>query len=105
MKHIENNFKNSFTFIFEGREINCNTNDTVASALLASGEIIFRYTPKSGSSRGPYCMMGVCFDCLLEIDGIPNRQACLIKATAGMRVKRQTSLADLGPTDSSMGLK
>ena len=105
MKYIKNNFINSFSFNFEGREINCNANDTVASALLASGEIVFRYTPKSGSSRGPYCMMGACFDCLLEIDDIPNRQACLTKAKAGMRVKRQSSLANLGSTDPSMDSK
>ncbi len=46
-------------------------------------------TPVTGSARGPYCMMGVCFDCLVEIDGEGNRQACMIEARDGMVVKRQ----------------
>ena len=46
-------------------------------------------TSQSASSRGPYCMMGVCFDCLVEINGLPNQQACMIKAKSGMTVNRQ----------------
>jgi predicted molibdopterin-dependent oxidoreductase YjgC len=34
-------------------------------------------------------MMGICFDCLVEIDGVGNRQACLAQATQGMNVRRQ----------------
>lgn len=34
-------------------------------------------------------MMGVCFECLVEIDGIPNRQACMIPVREGMVVRRQ----------------
>jgi D-hydroxyproline dehydrogenase subunit gamma len=44
----------------------------------------------SGARRAPYCMMGVCFECLVTIDGVGNRQACLIPARAGMRVETQT---------------
>ena len=43
----------------------------------------------SGSPRAPYCMMGVCFDCLMEIDGVGNRQACLTPVADGMQVRRQ----------------
>jgi predicted molibdopterin-dependent oxidoreductase YjgC len=41
-------------------------------------------------------MMGVCFDCLVEIDGVPNRQACLESVREGMRVRRQRGAADIG---------
>ncbi len=34
-------------------------------------------------------MMGVCFECLVEIDGVPNRQGCLRNVTEGMRIRRQ----------------
>jgi predicted molibdopterin-dependent oxidoreductase YjgC len=34
-------------------------------------------------------MMGVCFDCLMEIDGVPNRQACQVLVREGMQVRRQ----------------
>ena len=44
----------------------------------------------SGAKRAPYCMMGVCFECLVTIDGVGNRQACLIPVSAGMRVETQS---------------
>ncbi len=59
---------------------------TVASALLALGHDAFRATPASGVVRGPFCMMGVCFDCLVTIDGVANRQACLEPLREGMRI-------------------
>ena len=63
--------------------------DTVASAMLAAGHSIFRSTPVSAIPRGPFCMMGACFDCLVTIDGVPNRQACMTRVAAGMRIERQ----------------
>jgi class 3 adenylate cyclase len=61
---------------------------TAAAAVLLHGSTC-RTTPVSGSARAPYCMMGVCFDCLMEIDGTPNRQACLTPVAEGMRINRQ----------------
>ncbi|OJY67416.1 MAG: hypothetical protein BGP12_14910 [Rhodospirillales bacterium 70-18] len=63
--------------------------DTLAAALLAGGAGFFRATPVSASPRAPWCMMGVCFDCLVEVDGVASRQACLIEVREGMRVRRQ----------------
>lgn len=58
----------------------------LAAGLLAAGVAVVRNTPASGAPRGPFCMMGACFDCLVEIDGV-NRQACMIEATEGMNVR------------------
>jgi predicted molibdopterin-dependent oxidoreductase YjgC len=74
---------------FEGQPILASPGDTVAAALLAGGAGPFRTTPASGAPRAAHCMMGVCFECLVEIDGVPNRQACLTEAVEGMRVRRQ----------------
>jgi len=63
--------------------------ESVAAALLASGMRSCRTTTVSGAPRAPYCMMGVCFDCLVEIDGVPNRQSCQIAVEEGMRICRQ----------------
>ena len=60
----------------------------VAAALLQRGSMA-RTTALSGSGRAPYCMIGVCFDCLVEIDGVPNRQSCMVVAEAGMVVRSQ----------------
>ena len=87
-------------FTFEGRVIEARAGDSVAVALLAAGESIFRDSPVSGSPRGPYCMMGVCFECLVEIDGLPNRQACMIEVRPDMSVARQrgaVTMADDAP--------
>jgi len=59
----------------------------LAAALLAAGVSVFRQTPVSGAPRGPFCMMGACFDCLVEIDGV-TRQACLTTVREGLAVTR-----------------
>ena len=85
------------TIVFEGREIATRAGATVAAALLAAGELHFRDPPVGAERRGPYCLMGVCFDCLVEIDGEPNRQACMATVRDGMRVERQRGAAGIGP--------
>ena len=55
----------------------------------AAGFDSIRETPVEGSERAPYCMMGVCFDCLAEIDGVPNRQSCMVEVHPGMQISRQ----------------
>jgi len=60
--------------------------DSVAAALLAAGRNACRTTPVAGAPRGPYCMMGACFDCLVEIDGRPNAQGCMTRVAPGMRI-------------------
>ena len=78
------------TFRFEEKSISAQEGETVAAALLVAGEVHLRTSPVSGGVRAPYCWMGVCFECLLEIDGQPNQQSCLIPVKEGMRVRRQT---------------
>ena len=74
----------------DGRAFGARDGDSVAAALLAAGVQACRTTPVSGAARGPFCMMGVCFDCLVTIDGEPNRQGCLVPVRAGMRIERQS---------------
>jgi len=70
---------------------------SVAAALLAAGVQRFRATPLSGAPRAPYCMMGACFECLVEIDGMPSRQSCLVTVQDGMRIHSQEGARDLPP--------
>ncbi|MFY9237639.1 MAG: (2Fe-2S)-binding protein [Roseovarius sp.] len=71
----------------------------LASALLLLGEYPLRTSPvheRDGlTQRAPYCMMGVCFDCLVEIDGAPNQQSCLATVREGMVIRRQTGATDV----------
>ena len=76
-------------FTIDGRPASARAGDSVAAALLANGVTACRNTPVSGAARGPYCMMGVCFDCLVTIDGTGNRQGCQIRVAPGMAVETQ----------------
>jgi D-hydroxyproline dehydrogenase subunit gamma len=73
----------------EGREIAVPEGASAAAAVLLAGFASIRETPVEGTPRAPYCMMGVCFDCLAEIDGVPNRQACMVAVAPGMTIRRQ----------------
>lgn len=73
----------------EGRRITANEGDTLAVALLRAGIAAFRETPVSGAARGPLCLMGVCFECLVEVDGRANVQACMVPVREGQQVKLQ----------------
>ncbi|GMQ76876.1 MAG: (2Fe-2S)-binding protein [Gammaproteobacteria bacterium] len=97
MRRIERHDTAHVRIEFEGQALLAQPGDTVAAALLAGNHWCFRTTPVSGAPRGPFCMMGVCFDCLVEIDGVANRQACMIEVRDGMRVKRQQGASDIGP--------
>jgi sarcosine oxidase subunit alpha len=50
----------------------------------------------SGAPRAPYCLMGICFDCLVTIDGIGNRQGCLVPVRAGMEIETQVGGREAG---------
>ncbi len=80
----------------DGRLVGCHTGDTVAAALLAAGVDRCRTTPVSGAPRAPYCLMGVCFDCLVTIDGVGSRQACLVPVREGMAVETQSGRREAG---------
>jgi predicted molibdopterin-dependent oxidoreductase YjgC len=86
---------------FDGRPLQVPAGQSVAAALLVGGVQIFRETPVSAAPRGPYCMMGVCFECLLEIDGLQNRQACLTTVREGMKIRTQMGARMLAAGGSS----
>lgn len=77
------------TVIIEDQEVAVPRGQSVAAVALAQGLVPTRTTPELGSPRAPLCMMGVCFDCLMVIDGQPNRQACQVAVAEGMRIERQ----------------
>jgi len=80
----------SVSFMVDGRCIRAAPGDSVSTALLCAGYSALRLTAVSGVPRGAYCGMGVCFDCLVTIDGEGNRQACLTTVREGMRVEIRT---------------
>lgn len=83
------------TITFDGEALRVPAGLNVAAALLTHGIKNFRSTAVSGAHRAPFCMMGVCFECLVEIDGVPARQSCLVLVKDGMDVRRQSGAVDL----------
>jgi predicted molibdopterin-dependent oxidoreductase YjgC len=80
----------------DGRATQVRAGDTVAAALLSAGILASRAADVSGAPRAPYCMMGVCFECLVTVDGIGNRQGCLLPVAPGMRIETQGGKREVG---------
>lgn len=79
----------TLTFYFDGEECSAITGQSVGAVILASGENVLRHTRFNAKPRGMFCGIGVCFDCLVVIDGIPNQRACLVEVKTGMKVETQ----------------
>lgn len=92
--------RRAVTIAFEDRELQAREGESVAAAILAAGIATTRRTPVSGAPRGPFCMIGVCFECLVEIDGEPNRQACMVEVQDGMKVQPMAGARGLGKVSS-----
>lgn len=83
------------TITFEDEVIQVEEGTTVAAAVLnrVGGET--RTTARKYNGCGPCYHMGVCYECLMKIDGIPNQQSCLIPVREGMPVKQQSGASSL----------
>ena len=77
------------TITIDGEAVAAEAGESLAAVMLRQGATWTRTTPVSGSPRAPYCLMGVCFECLAEVDGVASVQTCLTPVRAGMRVVRQ----------------
>jgi len=79
----------AFTFFADGAPVRAYRGESVAAALLAAGRRHGRLTTRLGQPRGLYCAMGVCWECVVVIDGRPDIRACMTPAASGMRVETQ----------------
>ncbi|MEU6488021.1 (2Fe-2S)-binding protein [Streptomyces sp. NPDC046887] len=72
--------------LVDGEPLGFTEGQTVAAALVAAGRVAWRTTRTGGRPRGIFCGIGVCFDCLVTVDGATGRRACLVPARPGMTV-------------------
>ena len=75
-------------FTFEGKPLEGRHGESLAAALVSAGIVAFRET-RGGEMRGMFCGMGVCQDCLIEVDGKPNQRACMTRLEGPMTVRRE----------------
>jgi hypothetical protein len=80
---------NTSNFSFDGTDIAFVPGQSIGAALVAAGRPSWRTTRHDGAPRGLFCGIGVCFDCLVTVDGFPNERACLVLAEDGQRVSTQ----------------
>ena len=71
-------------FVFDGAAIAARRGQSVGAALTEAGIRAWRTTRRDERPRGLFCGIGVCFDCLLTVDGRPNQRACLVPVAEGM---------------------
>ena len=86
----------ALTILVDGVCVEAREGDSVAAVMLAAGRVISRKTPVSGAPRAPFCLMDVCFECLVTIDGVGNRQGCMIAVRDGMRIETGHGTRDYG---------
>ena len=86
----------SVEIVVDGRTLSVRAGQPLATALLEAGIRPLRLTPVSGAAREPVCLMGVCFECLVDVDGQRNVQSCMVEVRAGMRVALPQGARDIG---------
>jgi aerobic-type carbon monoxide dehydrogenase small subunit (CoxS/CutS family) len=74
------------TFTFNGEKVSAIPGQTIAAALLQNEISAIRTTRFEGQPRSIFCGIGICFDCVVTVNGITNQRSCLIEATDGMEV-------------------
>ncbi|MFJ5966655.1 (2Fe-2S)-binding protein [Streptomyces sp. NPDC093060] len=79
----------AFTVTFDGRPVEALPGQTVAAALWAAGVTSWRSTRGAGRPRGVFCGIGVCFDCLVSVNGRANQRACLLPVRPGDVIRTQ----------------
>jgi predicted molibdopterin-dependent oxidoreductase YjgC len=84
------------TMVVDGGELTAHEGESIAAALFASGRRFTRWTARGGEPRGYFCGMGVCQDCLVTVDGLPNVRACMTPVREGLRVETQRGLGEWG---------
>lgn len=87
MLQPENETRQLVEIVVDGRKLLAREGETLAAALLKADVVPFRRTAVSGQPRAPLCLMGVCFDCLVQVDGRQNVQACMVQVRAGVQVR------------------
>lgn len=93
-KQLQNQHSELVEITLNGQPVQVQHGSTVAAMALTQGLQYTRTTPVSNSKRAPFCMMGVCYECLMIIDGKPNQRACATYVKQGMQVQTQHGVGE-----------
>jgi predicted molibdopterin-dependent oxidoreductase YjgC len=76
-------------FTLDGAPMSADEGQTIAAALINHGVMSWRATRFADRPRGILCGIGVCYDCLITLNGEPNVRACVTRIEPGDDVRRQ----------------
>jgi hypothetical protein len=88
-KQLSDESVDTIEVILNGIPLHVPMGISVAAAVLSNQQRFTRTTPISGSQRAPFCMMGVCYDCLMVINAQPNQRACAMLVQENMQIDCQ----------------
>lgn len=74
------------TLTVDGKSVIAHEGETVHAALVASDIQILGTTRKNHQNRGILCGMGICYQCRVEINGIPDQRACMTQVKGNMDI-------------------
>ena len=74
------------TIYVNGQPLITDAARSVAAVLLEARGPRLRTTARAGEPRGMFCGMGICFDCLVTVDGRSGVRACMTPVREGMRI-------------------
>ncbi len=77
------------SIFIDGQKFDVPAGITLAGALYMLGKRIMRHTPRDQNPRSIFCGMGVCYDCVVVVDGQANIRACQTEVRPDMRVVTQ----------------
>lgn len=77
----------SVSFTFNGSAIECEEGQSISAALIAEDRRNLRSTRFGNEPRSIFCGIGICFDCVVAVNGVANQRSCLIEAREGMKVE------------------
>jgi len=86
----------TITLTIDGKPLECEAGLTLAAVMYLDDQRVLRTTPRDGLKRSLFCGMGVCYDCLVKVDGRANIRACQTLVSEGMQVLTQEGEPDLG---------
>ncbi|WP_170763328.1 (2Fe-2S)-binding protein [Ruegeria lacuscaerulensis] len=101
-RSLQDHNRDRVTLTINGQQVAAREGQTVWSAMAVSGQVETRKAALSGDARSAYCAMGVCFECMVNIDGLPNQQACLRRVSEGMNVTTQHIAEDSEASDAGL---
>lgn len=87
------------TFTFDGKRMEGHAGEPIASALMAAGVMVRRYTQRRHQPRDIFCAIGSCTDCVMVVDGVPNIRTCVTQLAEGMVVETQDGVRPMKRED------